>query len=377
LRMKKRMLIMLICAGVIFGGIFGYQAFKARMIKKFMSAGGQQKQTVSTYSAAMQEWRPQFIAVGSLTAVLGADLAPEVNGIIKQIYFKSGSDVKKGVLLVEINADSELARLESLKALEDLAAKTLARDREQFKVQAVSQATIDTDTANLKSAQAQVHEQQALIEKKFIRAPFDGRLGIRLVDIGQYLNPGQKIVTLQSLDPIFVDFYLPQKDVSRVKVGQKVKLKVDAYPDGNFTGEISAISSKVDQGTRNVPVRATVPNPGKKLLPGMFTTVSVDMGGSRSYITLPQTAISYNPYGDYVYVVSQNKDAEGKPQLIVKQRLIDTGDTRGDQIAVLKGVKQGETVVIAGQNKLKNNTPVEINNSVKLTNEASPEPVDE
>jgi membrane fusion protein (multidrug efflux system) len=371
------MLIMLICAGVLFGGIFGYQAFKARMIKKFMSAGGQQKQTVSTSSAAMQEWQTRFIAVGTLTSVLGADLAPEVNGIIKQIYFKSGSDVKKGTLLVEINADSELARLESLKALEDLAAKTLARDREQFKVQAVSQATIDTDTANLKSAQAQVHEQQALIEKKFIRAPFDGRLGVRLVDIGQYLNPGQKIVTLQSLDPIFVDFYLPQKYVSRVKVGQKVKLKVDAYPEGNFAGEISAISPKVDMGTRNVQVRATVPNPGKKLLPGMFTTVSVDMGGSRSYITLPQTAISYNPYGDYVYVVSQSKDAEGKPQLTVKQRLVDTGDTRGDQIAVLKGVKPGETVVIAGQNKLKNNTPVEINNSVKLTNDASPQPVDE
>jgi membrane fusion protein, multidrug efflux system len=375
--MKKRMLIMLICAGVIFGGIFGYQAFKARMIKKYMSAGGQQKQTVSTYSAAMQEWQTRFIAVGTLTSVLGADLAPEVNGIIKKIYFRSGSDVKKGTLLVEINADTELARLESLKALEDLAAKTLTRDREQFKVQAVSQATIDTDTANLKSAQAQVHEQQALIEKKFIRAPFDGRLGVRLVDIGQYLNPGQKIVTLQSLDPIFVDFYLPQKDVSRVKVGQKVSLKVDAYPDGNFAGEISAISPKVDQGTRNVPVRATVPNPGKKLLPGMFTTVSLEIGSSRNHITLPQTAISYNPYGDYVYVVIQGKDAEGKPQLTVRQRLVDTGDTRGDQIAVLNGVKQGETVVIAGQNKLKNNTPVEINNSVKLTNEASPQPVDE
>jgi membrane fusion protein (multidrug efflux system) len=197
------------------------------------------------------------------------------------------------------------------------------------------------------------------------------------VDIGQYLNPGQKIVTLQSLDPIFVDFFLPQKGITKIKVGQKVKLKVDAFPDENFTGEISAINPKVDQGTRNVPVRATVSNPGKKLLPGMFATVTVDIGSSQNYITLPQTAITYNPYGDYVYVVEKGKDAKGNPQLTVKQRLVDTGDTRGDQIAVLKGVKPGETVVIAGQNKLKNNSAVEINNAVKQTDEASPQPVDE
>lgn len=375
--MKKRMLIMIICLAVLFGGIFGYQMFKSKMIKKYMASQGDQKQTVSTYKASGQEWQPQFIAVGTLTAVLGADIAPEVNGIVKQIYFKSGKDVKKGTLLVELNADADSARLESLKAAEDLAIKTLARDREQFKVQAVSQATIDADMANLKSAQAQVAEQKAVVDKKFLKAPFDGRLGIRAVNLGQYISPGQKVVTLQALDPIFMDFFLPQKSISKLKVGQKISVKVDAFPGESFTGEVSSINPKVDEGTRNVPVRASIRNQEKRLLPGMFATASVEIGVKQNYITLPQTAISYNPYGDYVYVVINGKDAKGKPQLIVRQRLVDTGDTRGDQIAVLKGVKDGETVVIAGQNKLKNNSTVEVNNSVKLTNEATPTPVDE
>jgi membrane fusion protein, multidrug efflux system len=375
--MKKRMLIMLICLGILFGGIFGYQAFKSRMMKKYMS-GGQQKQTVSTYKAANKEWRMQFIAVGTLTAVLGADLAPEVNGIIKQIYFKSGRDVKKGTLLLELNADSDSAHLESLKAMEGLAKKTLTRDLEQFKVQAVSQATLDTDIANLKSAQAQVAEQQAMFDKKFIKAPFDGRLGIRMVDLGQYISPGQKIVTLQALDPIFIDFFLPQKDISRIKVGQNISVQVDAFPDKDFTGEISTINPKVDEGTRNVQVRASIVNTDKKLLPGMFVTARVVIGDKKYYITLPQTAISYNPYGNYVYVITEKgKDAKAQPELIVKQRFVTTGDTRGDQITVIKGLKEGETVVIAGQNKLKNDTPVIINNSIKLPDEATPMPVDE
>lgn len=371
------MLIMIICLAVLFGGIFGFQAFKANMIKKYMASQGQAKQTVSTCKASYMEWRPQFIAVGTLTAVLGADIAPEVNGIVKQIYFRSGRDVKKGDLLVELNADADLARLESLKAMEDLARKTLTRDREQFKVQAVSQATIDTDTANLKSAQAQVAEQKAVVEKKFLRAPFDGRLGIRSVNLGQYISPGQKVVTLQALDPIFIDFFLPQKSISRLKVGQKISVKVDAFPNEIFTGEVSSINAKVDESTRNVPVRASIKNPGKKLLPGMFATASVEIGTAQNYITIPQTAITYNPYGDYVYIVTEGKDPKGNPQLKVKQSFIDAGDKRGDQVAIIKGVKEGETVVIAGQNKLKNNTPVEINNKVKISNQASPEPVGE
>jgi membrane fusion protein, multidrug efflux system len=371
------MIIMIICLAVLFGGIFGFQAFKAKMIKKYMASQGQQKQTVSTYKADFMEWQSHFIAVGTLTAVLGADIAPEVNGIVKQIYFKSGRDVKKGELLVELNADADVARLESLKAMEDLARKTLNRDREQFKVQAVSQATIDTDTANLKSAQAQVLEQKAMVDKKFLRAPFDGRLGIRAVNLGQYISPGQKFVTLQALDPIFIDFFLPQKSISQLKVGQKISVKVDAFPAESFPGEISSINAKVEEGTRNIPVRASIRNPEKKLLPGMFATASVEIGTKQNYITIPQTAITYNPYGDYVYIVNQGKDAKGNPQLIVKQSFIDAGDKRGDQVAILSGVKKGNTVVIAGQNKLKNNTPVEINNSVKISNQASPEPVDE
>ncbi len=368
---------MIICLAVLFGGVFGFQVFKSRMIKKYMASQGQQKQTVSTCKAGYQEWRPHFIAIGTLTAVLGADLAPEVNGIVKQIHFKSGTDVKKGTLLLQINADADLARLESLKAAEDLARRTLARDTEQFKVQAVSQATIDSDTANLKSARAQVAEQKALIDKKFIKAPFDGRLGIRAVDLGQYISPGQKIVTLQSLNPIFIDFYFPQKDISRLRVGQNIKVMVDAFPGNSFSGEISSISPKVDESTRNVPVRAKISNQEKKLLPGMFATANVEIGVKQKYITLPQTAISYNPYGDYVYVVTKKEKDEKQADLIVKQRFIDAGETRGDQVAVISGIKEGEIIVTSGQNKLKNDTPVAINNSISLPNNAAPAPVDE
>ncbi len=368
---------MIICLAVLFGGIFGFQAFKSTMIKKYMADQGQQKQTVSTCKAGYQEWRPHFIAIGTLTAVLGADLAPEVNGIVKQIYFKSGTDVKKGTLLLQINADADLARLESLKAAEDLARRTLTRDTEQFKVQAVSQATIDSDTANLKSARAQVAEQKALVDKKFIKAPFDGRLGIRAVDLGQYISPGQKIVTLQALDPIFIDFYFPQKDISRLFVGQSIKVSVDAFPGSSFSGEISSISPKVDESTRNVPVRAKISNPEKKLLPGMFATANVEIGVKEKYITLPQTAISYNPYGDYVYVVTKKEKGAKQDDLIVKQRFIDVGETRGDQVAVIRGIKEGEIIVTSGQNKLKNDTPIAINNSISLPNNAAPAPVDE
>ncbi|MEJ2700334.1 MAG: efflux RND transporter periplasmic adaptor subunit, partial [Desulfuromonadales bacterium] len=242
-------------------------------------------------------------------------------------------------------------------------------DQQQFKEKAVSQATLDTDTANLKSARSQVAEQQALVDKKFIRAPFAGRLGIRAVDLGQYLNPGTKIVTLQSLDPIFVDFYLPQKSVSRVKVGDKVTVTTDAFPGKDFSGEISAIDPQVQEGTRNVKVRARVHNSGHLLLPGMFATTDIRVGEPRSHITLPQTAITFNPYGNTVFLVEEKgKGPKGQPLLVAQQKFVSTGETRGDQIAILDGVKPGDEVVTSGQTKLRNGTPVAINNTIQPAN---------
>jgi membrane fusion protein (multidrug efflux system) len=376
--MTKRMVIMLILVGMLFGGIFGFQAFKARMIKKFMSAQGIPPQSVSTIKATKENWQPQLEAVGTLKAVHGVDLAPEVNGTVAAIHFRSGDEVHAGALLLALDARSDTAKLQSLKAAAELAEQTFQRDQQQFKEKAVSQATLDTDTANLKSARSQVAEQQALVDKKFIRAPFAGRLGIRAVDLGQYLNPGTKIVTLQSLDPIFVDFYLPQKSVSRVKVGDKVTVTTDAFPGKDFAGEISAIDPQVQEGTRNVKVRARVNNPGHLLLPGMFATTDIRVGEPRSHITLPQTAITFNPYGNTVFLVEEKgKGPKGQPLLVAQQKFVSTGETRGDQIAILDGVKPGDEVVTSGQTKLRNGTPVAINNTIQPANDPAPTPKDE
>lgn len=376
--MTKRMIIMLILVGLLFGGIFGFQAFKAKMIAQYMASRGIPPQTVSTITAITHPWQRQLEAVGSLQAFRGADLAPEVVGLVAKIYFKSGQEVKAGEMLLELDASADLAKLEALKATASLARSTYNRDQQQFQDHAVSKATLDTDMANLKNAEAQVAEQQALADKKFIRAPFAGRLGIRRVDIGQYLKAGATIVTLQSLDPIFVDFYLPQRSLSEIGTGQIVQIKSDAYPGKSFTGTISAINPKVDPDTRNVQIRATVKNPDRLLLPGMFVTADIEVGRPQPEITLPQTAISFNPYGNLVYLVKkQGVGKNGKPQLVAEQRFVTTGATRGDQIAVLKGVQPGDIIVSAGQLKLHNGTPVLINNAIQPADNPAPSPKDE
>ncbi len=271
-----------------------------------------------------------------------------------------------------------MARLHSLEAVAELSEITNERDQKQFKMQAVSQATLDTDAANLKNAQAQVVQQQAIIDKKLLRAPFAGHLGIRAVDLGQYLGPGTVIVTLQALDPIFADFFVPQQSVDQVHLGEPVTVKIDAFKGETFTGEISAINPKVDTGSRNVQVRATLKNPDHRLLPGMYATIDISTGEPKNYITLPQTAISYNPYGDTVYVVVGGKDkgADGKQLLTARQTFVTVGPTRGDQVAVLKGVEDGDMVVTAGQIKLHNGSVVLIDNSVTPTADAAPVPID-
>ncbi len=376
--MTKRMVIMLALVGVLFGGIFGFQAFKARMIGKFMAARGMPTQSVSTIRASEQLWRPRLKVVGTLRAVHGTDLAPMVSGIVTHIDFKSGETVKAGALLVVLNAAADKAKLRSLLATEQLAQKTLLRDRQQFKSRAISQATLDTDVAKSARAQAQVAEQRALVAKKFIRAPFAGRLGIRAVDLGQYLNPGAKIVTLQALNPILLDFYVPQKSIGQITLGQRVSVKTDAFPNRTFVGKISAINPKVNLSTRNVEVRAVMRNPRHLLLPGTFVVAEIKTSRPRRYITLPQTAISYNPYGNIVFLVdTKGNGPKGKPVLVARQRFVTTGDRRGDQVAILNGVNAGDVVVTAGQIKLRNGTPVAINNAIKPANDIAPQPKDQ
>jgi membrane fusion protein (multidrug efflux system) len=369
--MKKRMVIMLIAVAVVFGGIFGFQAFKAMMIKKFMSSMAQPPQTVTALKAANDQWQPKIEAVGSLRAVKGADLSLEVSGVVDSIAFNSGDDVNEGTLLLKLRSDDDQAKLQSLQATADLNQITYDRDQKQFKLQAVSQATIDTDAANLKNAQAQAAQQQAILDKKTLKAPFTGHLGIRAVDLGQYLAAGTVIVTLQALDPIFVDFFVPQQSVDQLKLGQTVAVKIDAFKDQTFPGEISAINPKVDSSTRNVQVRATLKNADHKLIPGMYATIDISTGAPLNYVTLPQTAITYSPYGDTVYIVD-DKGKDGKSQLVARQNFVTTGATRGDQVAILKGVNEAEMVVTSGQIKLHNGSPVLIDNSVQPTADASP-----
>jgi membrane fusion protein (multidrug efflux system) len=371
--MTKRMLIMLILVGILFGGIFGFKIFKARMIKKFMASKQQPPATVTALQAELQPWQPRLSAVGSLRALKGVDVTSEIAGVVRTVSFKSGESVEAGRVLVRLNADTDVALLHSLEAAADLARSTFERDKAQFSIQAVSQATLDNDAADLKIKEAKVAEQAAVVAKKTIRAPFAGRIGISTVNPGHYLNPGDAIVTLQALDPIYVDFFLPQQVLSRLKPGLKVELTTDSYPGRTFEGKISAVNPKVDPDTRNVQVEATLPNPGRELLPGMFASVTVETGEPRSYLTLPQTAVTYNPYGESIYIVEEKEPGT----LTVRQTFVTLGDTRGDQVAVIKGVEEGDTVVTSGQLKLRNGSTVVIDNKVTPANEPAPAPVDQ
>jgi membrane fusion protein, multidrug efflux system len=369
---------MLIIVGLIFGGIFGYQGFQSYMMKKYMSAGAVPAVTVSAIRATSQEWQEQIQAVGTLRAVRGVDLANEIAGLVQSVHFQSGGEVKSGQVLLKINADADTAQLRVLTAAADLAQSVYERNKKQFLVQAVSKASLDVDAADLKGRQAQVAQQAALVNKKTIVAPFAGRLGISSVNAGQYLNAGDKIVTLQALDSIYIDFFLPQQELSRLLPGEEVTAVTDSYPDKTFKGKISAVSPKVDPQTRNVQIEAIVANPQHKLLPGMYVTVKVRAGAARRYLTIPRTAVTFNPYGETVYIAEEKGAVKGgKPSLAVRQTFVTLGPARGDQVAVTKGVKEGELVVTSGQLKLRNGSPVDINNRIQPANDANPEPQDQ
>jgi len=368
-----RMVVMLVLVVGVFAGLGG---MKYLQIKEALSRmGPPPPATVSTTVAAFDDWQPQLEAVGSLRAVNGADLAFEVPGIVEELHFNSGDEVQAGAVLIKLRDDEDVSKLHSLQAVADLANITYERDMKQIGAQTVSQATVDADKSKLTAARANIAEQQALIDKKVIHAPFDGRLGIRAVDLGQYLAAGTTVVTLQSLDPIYVDFFLPQQALDQIRIGQTVSAKVDTYPGQLFAGEISAIEPKVDSASRNVRVRATLKNPDYRLLPGMYATVNIATGDPQRFVTLPQTAITFNAYGNTVYIVDKGEaGADGQPRLTVRQSFVKTGETRGDQIAVLDGVKEGETVVTAGQLKLRNGATVAVNNAVLPSADANPAP---
>jgi len=371
--MKKRMIIMLIFLGILFGAVFGWKTFKAVMMKKYMAKMGAPAVTVSTMKVTHSPWQTTIKAVGSLRAILGVNVTTELAGMVQTIYFTPGATVKQGTILVQLNADAEIGQLHSLQAQVELAKITYTRDKAQYAVKAVSKQQVDTDEWNLKNLQGQTAEQAATVAKKTLRAPFSGRLGISKVNPGQYLNVGDPVTSLQTLDPIYIDFYLPQQSISHMKVGETVAVKSDSYPGKIFKGKITTIQPNVDTDTRNVEVEATLENPQYELAPGMFASVEVTVGTPEKFLTLPQSAVTFNPYGDIVFIVKEKgKDEKGEPILVVNQSFVTTGNTRGDQIQILKGIKDGDVIVTSGQLKLQNDSRIIVNNSIQPSNDPAP-----
>lgn len=375
---QKRMITMLLWVGAVLGIVFGFIAFKNRMIKEYMSDSAQPPQTVSTAKARYEEWQPTMHAVGTLKAAQGADIASEVGGIVTAIHFKQGEEVVQGAPLLQLRSQDDLARMQSLKAAAELARITLERDKAQFQAKAASQQTLDTDAANLAQANANLAEQQALLDKKLIRAPFAGRLGLRLVNVGQYIDAGTPLVTLQTLDTLYADFNLPQQALNAVRVGQTVTVRIDAFPQLRFSGEISVINPKVDDASRNVQIRATLQNAEEKLLPGMYASLEIATGQPERHLTLPNAAIAYNPYGALVYLVDrQGSDDKGQPKLVARESFVTVGESRGDQVTILQGLKEGDQVVTSGQIKLRNGTKLVINDTIRPSEDPAPAPEDE
>lgn len=380
-----RLLVVLLITGVLFGGVFLAKAFMSRGMNKFFDNMPQPPVAITTFDAEAQAWATPLDAVGTLVAVNGTDVTTEAGGVVRKLSFEPGQPVRAGTVLAELNTDNELAVLRASEAAAKLAA--VQRDRWQAlgRDQLVSQAEVEERSTQAATALADVEAQRALIAQKTIRAPFDGVLGIRKVNLGQFISPGTAIVSLQQLDPIFVDFALPEQQLPLVTEGATVQIAIDALPDRRFEGRITAIEPAVDAGTRNFMVQATLANPDGALRPGAFARVNLAVGGEQPVVVIPQTAVSFNPYGNAVYVVSERPaDAEGSnagaegaadgPTLIVRQRFITTGATRGDLIAVTDGLEPGERVATSGLLKLRNDAVVTINNRVQPSADDAPTP---
>ncbi len=371
----KRMLVMLALVLVLIAVIAGIKVWTISRMMANMPAPP--APTVTTTKAAQEPWQPVQASVGTLRAVRGADLAFDAAGVVSKVNLVSGDDVKQGQVLVQLRDDDDVAVQRQAEAAAALAKVTFDRARRQLDVRAISQADYDNAAADLKAKQAAVQQAAAVVAKKQLRAPFDGRAGIVTLSPGAYVNAGSAVVTVQQLDPVFVDFHVPQRDLGRLKVGQRVALTIDAHAGRTFEGKLSAIDPKVDGDTRNARIEASAGNADGALVPGMFANVGIDVGEQSRQLTLPQSAITFNPYGETVFVVKAPaagaKDEQGQPAKPTAQQVfVTTGATRGDQIVILSGIEEGTEVVTSGQLKLKNGTPLTIDNSRPPKNDAAP-----
>jgi membrane fusion protein, multidrug efflux system len=372
--MKKRMALVLAVV-IVFLAVIGL--FKYFQIKSAMAMGSFQPppEAVTTVIAKQEAWNATLKAIGTVAAVQGVTVSADLPGVVDQINFQSGRSVKKGDVLVVLDAKQERAQLASAEATRDLAKRDVERQRQLLAAGIVPQATYDTSAAQIKSTEANVAELRATIERKIIRAPFDGVLGIRQVNLGQYLAGGAPIVPLQSFQPAYVNFSVPQQEMARLAIGSDIEVTPDTG-GGPETGKVTAFDSVIDEATRNGQVQATFANRAGKLHPGMFVEANFARGAQTMAITLPVSSISYAPFGDSVFIVEDLKSPEGKTYRGVRQQFVKLGDARGDQVAVLTGVKPAEEVVTSGVFKLRPGAAVIVNNKVQPGNNPSPRPED-
>ena len=372
--MAKRMLVMLTLTLLFVGGL-GFVKFK--QIQSAIAQGAAYQpppEAVTTIVAAREQWPSTINAIGTMAAVRGVTVSADLPGIVDQILFESGDAVREGQTLAILDTRQEQAQMAAAEAQRVLARLNFNRMQELLDQRVISKAEYDSATAQSRETEARVGEIRAAIERKTIRAPFSGILGIRQVNKGQYLAGGDPLVPLQSLNPIYVNFGVPQQALGQVRVGRNVRITTENLADVTFEGRVTAIDSVVDPTTRNIQVQATLANPDGKLRPGMFVQTEMGLGANQAVIALPASAISYAPYGDSVFIVSDMKDDKGHTYRGVRQQIVRLGAARGDQIAVVSGINPGDEIVTSGLFKLRNGAAVQVNNKVKPGNNSAPKP---
>jgi len=374
--MLKRLFAMLTVMIVLIGAL-GFVKFKQIQVAIAQGASFQPPpEAVTTIVAQQEQWPSTLNAIGTLAPVQGVTVSADLPGTIDRVAFESGNPVRAGDILVQLDTRQERAQLAAVEAQRDLARLNFDRMQDLLKENVISRAESDRATADIRQTEARVGEIRAAIDRKTIRAPFSGVAGIRQVNVGQYLSNGNPIVSLQALNPIYVNFGVPQQVGSQMREGHAVRITADEVTGVEFQGRITAIDNIVDQTTRNIQVQATLANPGSRLHPGMFVQVEVALGAPRAVVSLPASAISYAPYGDSVFVVTDLKDPHGQPYRGVRQQFVRVEGARGDQVGIVSGVKPGDEVVTSGAFKLRNAAAVFVNNKIRPGNDPAPKPED-
>jgi len=374
--MKGKIAVAVVLVLVVMGGLAGPKVMQFRKLIASNKEMVQAPEVVSATVAHEEKWQGTLSAIGTVTAVQGVNVTTEIPGILNVIAFESGATVAKGYLLVQLDTSSEEAQLRAIEAQVELGRLTLVRMQALRQDKTVSQSDLDTADATLKQAQANADNIRATIAKKTIRAPFAGRLGIRLINLGQYLEAGKPIVSLQALTPIHADFSLPQQELARLQTGMNVHLTTDTYPGREFAGSLTALNPDLDASTRSVGLQATFENADQVLRPGMFGRVEVLLPEEETVLVIPATAVLSAPYGDSVYVIEPGASQAGKAGSVVRQQFIRTGHARGDLLSVVSGLKPGEKIVSAGVFKLRNRMAVEEDNTLSPKASATPRPSD-